>query len=63
MDKEKEFCDKLFERLKNCTDKWYKDSFLKAQSKENTCKEEYDNYKACVVLLHYQKKSINKNDQ
>lgn len=52
----KEMCNELLEKLKKCSSSWYSESFLKAQSKENTCKEEYENYKACIILLHHQKK-------
>jgi hypothetical protein len=54
----KELCKKLHDVYLNCNKEWYTEKFLKVKSIENECKEEFYDYKSCMVLYY---KNIKKN--
>jgi TRIAP1/MDM35 family protein len=45
-----EECPKFKEVYNKCFSKWYNEEFLKGQLNENPCEEEFEDFRACMLL-------------
>jgi hypothetical protein len=49
IDLEKE-CPKFKERYNNCFFQWYNQEFLAGKNVKNVCQDEWEDYKACMMV-------------
>jgi len=43
-------CPKLEQTYKSCFDDWYTNTFLKGKGLENGCKDEWEDFRACMMV-------------
>ena len=43
-------CPKLEQTYKTCFDDWYTNTFLKGQGLENGCRDEWEDFRACMMV-------------
>eukprot|EP01080_Neovahlkampfia_damariscottae_P009584 gene9584-1786_t len=61
MEKEKEkidypkLCEELRQTFISCSKKWYNTEFLKGKKVENSCTDEWYDFRSCLLLQSQQK--------
>ena len=54
-------CEELRQTFMQCTSKWYHTEFLKGKKVENSCTEEWYDFRSCLLVKKIKKKHLTSN--